>query len=220
MQIEAIDDSSPHLEAVKKLWRAHSDTLGFLPDGGFQDYARERHVVVARPRLGFHPIGEKPGRAAGKELVVWWQGHGHRDLLSGTEQPGAIEAAVDANIFFDLVDKTNEESLWLVADWLRPFVTICNTPEPLIEIDRNQNPQDRKQRRTEAEQFKQLASSAEAFQLATLYRKETHIRAGCDVYQPVGDVHGRASRLNCVPNYPGEQGSRQGARPSLVANTK
>jgi len=47
MKIEAIHDKSAHLEVVKKLWRSHSNTLGFLPDGGFQDYARDRHVVVA-----------------------------------------------------------------------------------------------------------------------------------------------------------------------------
>jgi ribosomal protein S18 acetylase RimI-like enzyme/predicted nucleic acid-binding protein len=47
MAVVAIDNSSPHLDAVKKLWRVHSDTLGFLPDGAFNDYAKEGHVLVA-----------------------------------------------------------------------------------------------------------------------------------------------------------------------------
>jgi hypothetical protein len=46
-KVEAIDESSAFLADVKKLWRSHSATLGFLPDGGFRSYARERHVVVA-----------------------------------------------------------------------------------------------------------------------------------------------------------------------------
>lgn len=45
--VQSIDERSPHLEAVKQLWRAHSDTLGFMPSGAFTDYARERHILVA-----------------------------------------------------------------------------------------------------------------------------------------------------------------------------
>ena len=45
--IQAIDEHSQHLSAVKDLWREHSDTLGFLPAGAFVDYARDRHILVA-----------------------------------------------------------------------------------------------------------------------------------------------------------------------------
>lgn len=44
---EIIAADSPHLDAVKALWRANSDTLGFLPAGAFADYARDRHILVA-----------------------------------------------------------------------------------------------------------------------------------------------------------------------------
>ncbi|MBN8628929.1 MAG: GNAT family N-acetyltransferase [Planctomycetes bacterium] len=46
-QIENIDDRSPQLEAVRRLWRAHSATLGFLPEGAFVEYAAQRHIIVA-----------------------------------------------------------------------------------------------------------------------------------------------------------------------------
>ncbi len=45
--VQAIDEHSPYLEAIKRLWRAHSDTLGFMPAGAFADYARDRHILVA-----------------------------------------------------------------------------------------------------------------------------------------------------------------------------
>jgi GNAT superfamily N-acetyltransferase/predicted nucleic acid-binding protein len=47
ISIVAIDDRSPNLEEVKKLWRVNSGTLGFLPEGAFNDYARKRHILVA-----------------------------------------------------------------------------------------------------------------------------------------------------------------------------
>ncbi|MHB1035017.1 MAG: PIN domain-containing protein [Pirellulales bacterium] len=47
-----IDDQSPHLEAVKTLWRANSATLGFLPEGAFVDYASQRHILVALDSSG------------------------------------------------------------------------------------------------------------------------------------------------------------------------
>ena len=42
-----IDETSPHLIAVKKLWRANKTTLGFLPDGAFNEYASKRMILVA-----------------------------------------------------------------------------------------------------------------------------------------------------------------------------
>lgn len=47
MTVLAIDHTSDHFETVKKLWRANSVTLGFLPDGAFEDYARRKRILVA-----------------------------------------------------------------------------------------------------------------------------------------------------------------------------
>lgn len=230
-RICAIDEQSPHLESVKRLWRSHSATLGFLPEGAFRDYARERHVVIALddneacvgyllyrivrdkaaiahfcvapecrrsgyaramlnwlidatkkqrgimlscrddyeaskswPRLGFYPIGKKAGRAG--DITIWWQGHGHSDLFIANEPAGGMLAAFDANIFLDLVDKRDEETQGLLADWLAPFLSLCYTAELLIEINRHQDPATQSRRRAEAEQFQMLDCSAEAFHKA------------------------------------------------------
>lgn len=232
MQIDPIDDTSPHFQAVLKLGKANSGTLGFLPKGGFLDYAQERRIVVAVndtgtcigyllyrlvrnkaivahfcvdeavrkqgtarqmmnwliqatkkqqgilltcrkdfadanrtwERLGFQPIGEKPARTRGKVLVLWWQGHGHKDLFSAVEAPSATKAVVDANVFFDLVDGTNEESAALLADWLRPFVAICYTGELVIEIERHKEAGAVRARKRQLAPFDKLDCSAEAFQ--------------------------------------------------------
>lgn len=47
MRIEAIDEKSSQLDAVKRLWRANSGTLGFLPAGAFEEYAANGNILVA-----------------------------------------------------------------------------------------------------------------------------------------------------------------------------
>ena len=47
MKIEAIDINSPHLVAVKKLGKQNAQTLGFLPEGAFDERAKERQIIVA-----------------------------------------------------------------------------------------------------------------------------------------------------------------------------
>lgn len=51
-QIEAIDNHSPHLETVRKLWRANSKTLGNLPRGAFEERAASRQILVALDSQG------------------------------------------------------------------------------------------------------------------------------------------------------------------------
>jgi hypothetical protein len=45
IRIESIDEKSPHLESVKRLWRSNSDWLGYYPDGAFLDRARRREIL-------------------------------------------------------------------------------------------------------------------------------------------------------------------------------
>lgn len=47
MTICSISENSPHLLAVKSLWRAHSDTLGYFPDGAFNQYAANGQILGA-----------------------------------------------------------------------------------------------------------------------------------------------------------------------------
>lgn len=44
---EFVADGSLQLEAVKKLWRKDSATLGFFPDGAFAEYAQKRQIIAA-----------------------------------------------------------------------------------------------------------------------------------------------------------------------------
>ena len=45
MTIEFIDNRHRFLEDVKALGRKNSATLGFMPEGGFENYARNRNDV-------------------------------------------------------------------------------------------------------------------------------------------------------------------------------
>jgi hypothetical protein len=47
MKVELIDHRSPHLGTVKALGKANAVTLGFLPEGAFEEYASRRNVIVA-----------------------------------------------------------------------------------------------------------------------------------------------------------------------------
>lgn len=47
IKVEAIDNHSPYLAAVMKLWRAYSKTLGHMPKGGFEERAAHRQILVA-----------------------------------------------------------------------------------------------------------------------------------------------------------------------------
>ncbi len=52
IRIESIDERSPYLEDVKRLWRANSDWLGFYPEGAFLDRARRGQIIVALNETG------------------------------------------------------------------------------------------------------------------------------------------------------------------------
>lgn len=45
--IKAILQDSPHLATVKRLWREQSDTLGFMPQGAFDEHAARRCLLGA-----------------------------------------------------------------------------------------------------------------------------------------------------------------------------
>jgi len=45
MPIEFIDNRNSFFEDVKALGRKNSATLGFMPEGGFEDHARNRIII-------------------------------------------------------------------------------------------------------------------------------------------------------------------------------
>ncbi|HYO65709.1 MAG TPA: GNAT family N-acetyltransferase, partial [Archangium sp.] len=52
VKIKVVLPDSPHLSTIKKLWRKHSDTLGFLPEGAFDEQAERRCILGAFDELG------------------------------------------------------------------------------------------------------------------------------------------------------------------------
>ena len=47
MTIEFIDNRNKFFEDVKALGRKNSATLGFMPEGGFEDHARNKCIIIA-----------------------------------------------------------------------------------------------------------------------------------------------------------------------------
>ncbi|HZV61225.1 MAG TPA: GNAT family N-acetyltransferase [Methylophilaceae bacterium] len=209
IKIVTVDRTSPHISAIKTLWRGHANTLGFFPEGAFDAYAEKKQILVAQdglgtllgyllyritpsrndasivhlcvnpihrgngiamllvrklqdstrtlrgiglncrrdfdvnklwPKLGFIPISEKAGRSsAGSTLTFWWYDHNHPTLFTLAEDADLVakrKVVIDANIFYDLKDQRNEESLALTADWLDDSIAICVCDELLTEINR------------------------------------------------------------------------------------
>jgi predicted nucleic acid-binding protein/GNAT superfamily N-acetyltransferase len=52
IEVRSLGPGSKHLVAVQKLWRAHSDTLGYLTEGAFEDYAHQRTILAALTQEG------------------------------------------------------------------------------------------------------------------------------------------------------------------------
>jgi len=40
--------SRDHLDAVIQIWRKHSDTLGFFPEGAFHEHAAKKQIILAQ----------------------------------------------------------------------------------------------------------------------------------------------------------------------------
>jgi predicted nucleic acid-binding protein/GNAT superfamily N-acetyltransferase len=47
MKIEALNYNSPYLPRIKQLWRRNSRTLGFFPEGAFDEHAARRLILAA-----------------------------------------------------------------------------------------------------------------------------------------------------------------------------
>lgn len=90
--------------------------------------------------FNFVPIKEKIGRSKKKlPLTVWWFPHHHDDLLSQIseyELKNKVVAVIDMNIFLDIKDEREEESMALKSGWLLTETILYYTREIHIEINR------------------------------------------------------------------------------------
>ena len=115
------------------------------------------------PKQGFVAQGDKPGRhREGKRLTFWWFDHNHPDLFSigrAQQLESKLHVVLDANVFFDLDGEEKEEfveSKSLLSDWLNDSLELCVTGELFNEIDRNDEPLERKRQRERARSFTRL----------------------------------------------------------------
>ncbi|WOI24146.1 GNAT family N-acetyltransferase [Nonlabens ulvanivorans] len=112
----------------------------------------------------FIPIKEKKGRSKlGLPLTIWWFSNNHKNLFSITseyQQNNKAISVIDMNIFLDIKDEREEESLSLQSDWLSSEVDLYVTNEIYIEINRGQTEEIRKSSRALISHFKVLPNSS------------------------------------------------------------
>ena len=88
----------------------------------------------------FVPIKEKVGRSKkGLPLTVWWFPQNTNDLLSQIsdyELKNKTVAVIDTNIFLDIKEEREKESLALNSDWITSEAVLYVTREIYVEINR------------------------------------------------------------------------------------
>ena len=123
--------------------------------------------------FNFVPMYEKEGRSkAGLPLTIWWYPHKQTDLFSQIEDyelKNKISAVIDMNIFIDLKESRDKESLALQSDWLSSEINLYVTREIYNEINRNPDTKIREKSRTFISYFKEIPFNEDQF--SKVYRK-------------------------------------------------
>lgn len=111
-------------------------------------------------KFNFVPIKEKIGRSKeGLPLTIWWYPHYKNDLLtliSEYELKNKIVAVIDMNIFLDIKEEREEESLALKSDWLLSEAILYYTREIHNEINKAKTPKLKLSSRKYLNYFKEL----------------------------------------------------------------
>lgn len=111
-------------------------------------------------KFNFVPIKEKVGRSKkGLPLTVWWFPHYQNNLLtqiSDYELNNKIVAVIDMNVFLDIKEEREEESLALKSDWLLSEVILYYTREIYNEINKAKTSELKKSSRKLQNYFKEL----------------------------------------------------------------
>lgn len=102
-------------------------------------------------RVGFTAMRNRPGQAKqGSTLTDFYYELSPLPLFAGQgEAQNLTLVAIDANVFFDLVDDSrphHEESSGLLADWLSAEVDLCVTAAIHEDFERGPTPQVQRQR--------------------------------------------------------------------------
>lgn len=124
---------------------------------------RDFNVSRLWPKLGFKARSEKIGRSiSGSTLTYWWYDHNHPDLftsLNNQDLSNKEKVVIDANIFYDIKEQSNDESLALTADFLEDTIVLCLTDEIFEEIARCEDSTKRESARAFASMFHNLESN-------------------------------------------------------------
>ena len=124
------------------------------------------------PKLGFVSIGEKRGRSvAGHPLTLW---HLTLDpanqmdlgLFKAQTSDETVDVIIDAQVFFDLSNPDSDESersRALLSDFLVDSLNLWTTDELLNEIDRSDDPEQRRAGRDRIRQFPHVTYSPRLF---------------------------------------------------------
>jgi GNAT superfamily N-acetyltransferase/predicted nucleic acid-binding protein len=113
-------------------------------------------------KLGFVAQHDKSARTLGKELTYWWLDYGKPNLFSvGINQQleSKLCVVIDAKIFFDLSQPESidyQESQSLLADWLKPEISLCLTEEIFNKINELSSSLARKRQQNYAKTFTYL----------------------------------------------------------------
>ncbi|APA65887.1 hypothetical protein [Maribacter sp. 1_2014MBL_MicDiv] len=118
-------------------------------------------------RFNFVPIKEKKGRSKlGLPLTIWWYPHYQNNLLSQIsdfELSNKIVAVIDMNIFLDIKDEREEESLALKSDWLLSEAVLYYTREIYNEINRCRTQSEKTKNRNLLSYYKELPFNEDKF---------------------------------------------------------
>ena len=124
------------------------------------------------PKMGFVSIGEKRGRSvAGHPLTLWHLTLNPANqmalgLFQAQTTDETVDVIIDAQVFYDLSNPNNDESKRskaLLSDFLVDSLNLWTTDELLNEIDRSDDPEQRRAGRDRIQQFPHVTYSPRLF---------------------------------------------------------
>ncbi len=132
-------------------------------------------------KFNFVPIREKIGRSHKKlPLTIWWYPHNQNNILSQIsdyELKNKIVAVIDMNIFLDIKDERNIESLALKSDWILSETILYYTREMHNEINRTTDKNEKEKSRNLLSYYKELPFKNES-DFENILKEIEHLNIG------------------------------------------
>ena len=152
------------------------------------------------PSLGFSPVAEKVGRSAEGHLLTIWRYNFAKEaqqlgLFQAKISDDAVDAVIDAQIFFDFNELDNDKTMpskALLEDFLVGSLNICIDDELLVEIDRKEDAKSRQMSKQRSEDYRQVNYDKQKSEEFEILLKDILPKSHC-----VGRVRHSASIQNC-----------------------